>query len=325
MTPVFLLTGFLGAGKTTLLNRMLTPDTALVINEFGLVAVDHDLVLKGREQAVVTSTGCICCAVGADLRGSLDGLLHLRAQGAQFSRVIVETTGLADPAPIINSLIPGGMPAMGLRDHTVARAFRLAGVITVVDLDGLQAALARPEVLRQIAMADHLVLRGALGNWPQRLRAINPGVQIHDAGTVDPARLLQPASYQAFGKGADVGDWLRAETHLHDLSALNRHGDVVAVPLVGGVLPDAAFQAFLDGVAALPGMLRIKGLIATDGDPRPLVVHGVGHKLYPGIRADHWPDGQAGTRLVVIGAGLDEDALRRRFAALTGPLPGLGG
>lgn len=315
MTPVFLLTGFLGTGKTTLLNRMLTPDTALVINEFGPVAVDHDLVLVGREQAVVTSTGCICCAAGADLRGSLAGLLHMRGHGAQFSRVIVETTGLADPVPIINSLIPGGLSAVGLRDHTVARAFRLAGVITVADLGGLAAASVRPEVLRQIAVADHLVLRGTRGDWPARLRAINPGVQIHDAATLDPQALLEPASYPAFGKVSAVGDWPR----WHDLSGPNRHADVVAVPLVGGVLDDAAFQAFAESTATLPGLLRIKGLVALASDPlRPMIVQGVGHKLYPGIRAAGWPDGPAETRLVVIGTALDAHALRLRFTALRG-------
>lgn len=125
--PVILLTGFLGAGKTTLLNRILenssASDLALIINEFGLVPVDHDLVITGQEQAVVTTTGCICCTAGSDVRASLDELLRLRRAGApSFSRVIIETTGLADPAPIINSLIPGGAPARALRDHAVARA-----------------------------------------------------------------------------------------------------------------------------------------------------------------------------------------------------------
>ncbi len=221
--PVFLLTGFLGAGKTTILNRILENpafhDTALVINEFGLVPVDHDLVREGKEQPMVTTTGCICCTVGSDLRSSLDELLVGRRDGSlpPFSRVIVETTGLADPAPIINSLIPGGVVAMSLRDHAVARAFRLSGVIAVVDVQGIGAVLdSHPESLRQIAFADHVVLTrtdaASAGDWPEKLKRLNPGLRIHDGAdpSFQPAVLLEPASYSAFGKGEGVEAWLAA-------------------------------------------------------------------------------------------------------------------
>ncbi|WP_138466036.1 GTP-binding protein [Poseidonocella sp. HB161398] len=335
-TPVFLLTGFLGAGKTTLLNRLLEDpalaDTALVINEFGLVAVDHDLVRKGSERASVTTTGCICCSAGSDLRSSLDELLALRRKGGlpPFSRVIVETTGLADPAPIVNSLIPGGIPARSLSDHAVARAFRLSGVIAVVDAEGIEAALAaHPESLRQIAFADQAVVTRARGqDWTARLRALNPGIAVHDAGDpgFDPAALLAPGSYSAFGKGEGVEAWLETETargpgahggHMHDL---NRHGAVQAVPLVAEApLDPDALQGFLAGLAAAPesGLLRIKGLAALADDPaRPAVIHAVQHRLYPLLRLEGWPPGQAASRIVVIGTRLDERGLRRRFAAL---------
>ena len=341
--PVFVLTGSLGAGKTTLLNRMIADrrDTALIINEFGLVAVDHHLVREGRERPVVTSTGCICCTRGSDLRSSLDGLLHGRRDGSlpEFARVIVETTGLADPAPIINSLIPGGLPATGLRDHAVARAFRLSGVIVVVDVQGIGAALdGHPESLRQIAFADHAVLTGTdltpPRDWPARLLAINPGLRIHDAAApdFDPQALLEPGSYSAFGKGRDIAAWLAAEpapAHGPDLAGLTRHGAVTAVALTGGPpRPAADWQGLLDGMTRLPGMLRIKGLVAVPQDPRPLVAHAVGHRLYPFVQAEGWPDGMAASRLVLIGTGLDAPDLRRRYdAAGRGPrpLPGLGG
>lgn len=341
-TPVFLLTGFLGAGKTTLLNRILEnpglQDTALVINEFGLVPVDHDLVREGREKPMVTTTGCICCTVGSDLRSSLDELLAGRRNGSlpPFSRVIVETTGLADPAPIVNSLIPGGLRAMSMADHAVARAFRLSGVITVVDVEGIEEALdMHPESLRQIAFADHVVLtrtdQTPAGDWPARIRAMNPGVQIHDSAdsAFDPAALLEPGSYSAFGKGENVEDWLAAEGdhshhggHFHDL---NRHGDVLAVPLTSDApLELGALRKFLTRLTTDPenGLLRVKGLVALRDNPgSPAVVHAVQHRLYPLMRLDAWPEGQATSRLVVIGTKLDEAALRKDFAALSEMAP----
>ena len=336
--PVFLVTGFLGAGKTTLLNRILEneafQDTALVINEFGLVPVDHDLVREGRERPVVTTTGCICCTVGSDLRSSLEELLVLRRKGElpPFSRVIVETTGLADPAPIINSLIPGGAQAMSLGDHAVARAFRLSGVITVVDVEAIAATLdAHPESLRQIAFADHAVLTRTdgtgPGDWPEKLRAINASLTVHDAAGAgfDPAVLLKPGSYSAFGKGEEVGQWLAEEVH-HDghgvhFGSLNRHGDVLAVPLTSEVPLNAdALRGFLARLTASSdnGLLRIKGLVALHDQPeQPVVVHAVQHRLYPLLRLDKWPNEVKTTRLVAIGTNLDEADLRERFSRFT--------
>lgn len=337
--PVHLLTGFLGAGKTTLLNRLMPDpalkDTALVINEFGLVPVDHDLVREGREQPMVTTTGCICCTAGSDLRSSLDQLLQGRKSGdlPPFRRVIVETTGLADPAPIINSLIPGGMDARSWADHAVARAFRLSGVLTVVDVEGIETALAtHPESLRQIAFADHVILTRTdltpAGDWPERLRSINAGLEVHDAAdpAFNPALLLAPGSYAAFGKGEDVAAWLAAEAGGHDHGSdfhdLNRHGNVLAIPLTDDAPMEAtALRGFLQRVTARPdnGLLRIKGLVALRDDPaRPAVVHAVGHRLYPLQRLEARPDDVAQTRLVLIGTALDEAALRKDFASLRG-------
>lgn len=338
--PVFLLTGFLGAGKTTLLNRILEDpdfhDTALIINEFGLVPVDHDLAREGREQPVVTTTGCICCTVGSDLRSSLDELLTGRRDGSlpPFSRVIVETTGLADPAPIINSLLPGGLSALSLRDHAVARAFRLSGVITVVDVEGIGAVLeSHPESLRQIAFADHVVLTRTdvtpAGDWPSVLRGLNPGMRIHDAAepAFTPSVLLEPGSYSAFGKGEGVETWLEAEQnhghnhggHLHDL---NRHGNVVAVPLMRDDPVDGyALRQFLLRLTSTPGngLLRIKGLVALQDDPSsPALVHAVQHRLYPITRLEAWPNGKASSRLVIIGTNLEEETIRCDFNALSG-------
>nr|WP_256372988.1 GTP-binding protein [Pseudoruegeria sp. HB172150] len=331
------MTGFLGAGKTTLLNRILKDpvfhDTAIIINEFGLVPVDHDLVREGRERPVVTTTGCICCTVGSDLRSSLEELLVGRQNGQlpPFSRVIVETTGLADPAPIINSLIPGGTRAMSLGDHMVARAFRLSGVITVVNVESISAALdAHPESLRQIAFSDHAVLTRTgempAGDWPERLRAMNGNLTVHDESAMDfdPAALLVPGSYSAFGKGENVDRWLADETDQHGhgrhFHNLNRHGKVLAVPLTSdSPLPADRLHQFLISLTTSSenGLLRIKGLLALQDHPgSPAVVHAVQHRLYPIYRLEKWPAGSIENRLVVIGTNLDESELRRQYAQL---------
>lgn len=340
--PVTLLTGFLGAGKTTLLNRILADgrfrDTALVINEFGLVPVDHDLVVAGREQVMVTSAGCVCCVAGSDVRSSLDELLRLRRNGAPaFARVIVETTGLADPAPLINSLVPGGAPAMALRDHAVARAFHLANVVTVVDVARIEAVLAaHPEAFRQIAFADQIVLTGTEQADPTgALDAVsrnNPKARVIDAAVdeLDGGRLLGEGNYSALGKGEGIAEWLAAEErraqdgeHVHGLDGLNRHGDVTAVPLTRAApITEAALRGFVALImATTPGLLRVKGLVALAGRETPAVVHGVGHSLHPIRHFDAWPGDVAGTRLVIVGVALNEDAIRSAWDALPDPAP----
>ncbi|WP_181164685.1 CobW family GTP-binding protein [Amaricoccus solimangrovi] len=331
--PVTLLTGFLGAGKTTLLNRLLADarfrDTALVINEFGLVPVDHDLVVAGREQPMVTTSGCVCCVAGSDVRESLDELLRLRRAGAPaFSRVIMETTGLADPAPLISSLVPGGAPAFALRDHAVARAFHLANVVTVVDVSRIEAVLgAHPEALRQIAFADQIVLSGIPGADPSgalgAVERINPRARVIDGGVegFDGAGLLGTGDYSTFGKSAEIAGWLAAEerhAHAPGFGDLNRHGDVVAVPLTRDApMPEAAPRRFLARLMPTPRLLRVKGVVARACPDPSALVHGVGHDLHP-IR---WPGERAAesrdTRLVVIGVALDEAAIRSAWDAAT--------
>jgi G3E family GTPase len=163
--PVIVLSGFLGTGKSTLLNDLLAhpafDDTAVVINEFSDISIDHDLVRVGEREMMVTTTGCLCCTAGSDIRTSLFELHEMaqRQLGRSLSRVIVETTGLADPAPIVNQLISGGSHVTGLRDHVVARRFHLAGLVCVVDvLTGEQTLDQHFECLKQIAFADRIVL-----------------------------------------------------------------------------------------------------------------------------------------------------------------------
>lgn len=345
--PVFLLTGFLGAGKTTLLNQMLEDpalkNTALVINEFGLVPIDHDLVREGKERPMVTSAGCICCTIGSDLRTSLAELLEEQRKGdiPRIERVIVETTGLADPAPIINSLIPGGIQANAMSDHWVAKAFRLSGVITVIDAETIEPVLeTHPESLRQIAFADHGVFtrsnQASITTLQARICQINPQIKLHDGDKdgFDPSSLLELASYSALAKGEDVARWLGEESgashdhddhhhghdHEHHHHDRNRHGDILAVSLTReSPLNAAALDKFLNQLTSSSekSVLRIKGLVSLQDDPSiPAVIHAVQHRLYPATRLDHGPEGWEGSRLVVIGSNLDQKTLQQEFIQL---------
>ncbi len=340
--PVTLLTGFLGSGKTTLLGAVLADPamrgTAVVVNEFGTIAIDHDLVHAGREDYVVTSTGCVCCTAGSDIRASLFEIADAVDRGAfpRFERVIVETTGLADPAPIINSLIPGGAPAAGLRDHVVARRFRLAGVVTTFDVVTGPLALDRHiESWKQLAFADRIVLtktdlvrdvasRHDLDELRRRLQVLNPSAEIVTReDVVRLSDLIGEGTYLPGGKPEDVAGWLALERatggaghrHAHDP---NRHGDrIQAVPLVEAEpLDPGLFNAFLDLMMLQVGVLRLKGVVALSDDPgRPMVVHGVQHMLHERRRLDRWPSEDRRSRIVVLGDGLSPEATRRLFSA----------
>lgn len=163
--PVTILTGFLGAGKSTLLNEFLAgddvADTAVIVNEFGDISIDHDLIRVNQRELIVPTTGCLCCTAGSDIRSSLFQLYEaLESQAVPpFKRVIVETTGLADPAPIINQITLGGVPAVGYRDGAVATTFRLSGVVCAIDVATIEQSIERHfECIKQLAFADLIVL-----------------------------------------------------------------------------------------------------------------------------------------------------------------------
>nr|WP_234819280.1 GTP-binding protein [Sinorhizobium meliloti] len=336
--PVTLLTGFLGSGKTTLLNDILADPamhgTAVIVNEFGTVPIDHDLVRKGSETYFRTTTGCICCTATSDIRASLSELHEARLRGdiPPVSRVVIETTGLADPAPIINSIISGGSPAMGLRDHVVARHFHLARVVTAFDvLNGRATLDSFLEGWKQLAFADHVVLTktdlaDATHDWPDELRALNPSAVYHDRHrkNFDLSGLFGNGAYSVSGKVEDVPGWLAMERlgahgdHAHDL---NRHGDEIeAISLSHDVpLSQQAVDTFLHIVTTniSSGLLRLKGLFALTDDPdRPLVAHAVQHRLYPLQRLDHWPDDDHRSRVVLIGQDMPVKLIRDLFEVL---------
>ncbi|MCD2174271.1 CobW family GTP-binding protein [Rhizobium sp. C4] len=339
--PVTLLTGFLGAGKTTLLNEILThpamTGTAVIVNEFGTIPVDHDLVHSGRETYLRTSTGCLCCTATSDIRASLYELDQAIAAGdvPPVRRVVIETTGLADPAPIVNSLIAGGAPAMGLRDHVVARRYQLAGVVTAFDaLEGLSTLERFIEGWKQLAFADHIVLTKTdlphlACDFAAELQHLNPAAKLHDrhAPGFDLVSLFGTGAYSPDGKAEDVVGWLAMERlrgpheHAHDPA---RHGRIEAVALTHDVpLDRRSLDVFLKVVTSNidSGLLRMKGLFAvSDAPERPVVAHAVQHRLYPLAQLDRWPDENRQTRVVLIGQDMPIKQIRELFAALA-PAP----
>jgi len=219
--PLTVLTGFLGAGKTTLLNRLLKDptlaDTAVLINEFGEIGLDHLLVERVGDNMVRLSTGCLCCTVRGDLVDALEKLLRDRDNGrVTFGRVIIETTGLADPAPVLHTTM--------LHPYLVMR-FRLDGLVTVVDaINGSGTLDAQTEAVKQIAVADRIVLtkqdlvdtperRAARDRLVARIRALNPAAPIIDAGDATAAHLLNCGLYDPEQKIPDVKRWLAEEAH----------------------------------------------------------------------------------------------------------------
>ncbi|GJE68785.1 CobW family GTP-binding protein [Methylorubrum podarium] len=336
--PLTVLTGFLGAGKTTLLNRLLgdpaLADTVVIVNEFGEVGLDHLLIETVDEGMILLGAGCLCCTVRGDLISTLEDLLRRRDNGRinPFRRVVIETTGLADPAPILHALIYH--PYLAIR-------FQLQGVVTVIDaVNGAGTLDAHPEALRQAAVADHLVvtkadLPGAGAEaLTRRLAALNPGARIH--GPDVPAEHLLGGLFGLDGRGASKGEdvraWLGAEGHDHDHGHhhghahhhdVNRHDAAIrAFHLTSDApVPRPAFEMFLDLLRSAhgPKLLRLKGLVALADDPeRPVVVHGVQHVVHAPVTLPAWPDADRRSRLVLIVRDLDPAFVRRIWDAFLG-------
>ena len=314
--PVTLLTGFLGAGKSTLLNGILKQPalagTAVLINEFGEVGLDHLLVEKLDENTVLLNAGCLCCTVRGDLVQALAELLP-RVQGGQVRRVVIETTGLADPAPVLQTL-------MG--DPVAATHFRLDGIVTVVDAVHALAQLdAQPEAAKQVAVADLLVLsKTDLADPPalrKRLHALNPGVPVLTAvhGEIDAAALLGLGLFDPDKKIPDVKAWLHADAFAHDGHGHrhhdpNRHDSRIraACLTLDKPLPWQAVGAWLEMLVATRGesLLRVKGILNLVGQDRPVVIHGVQHLFHAPSLLPAWPEGDPRTsRLVFILRDLD--------------------
>ena len=317
VTPLTVLTGFLGSGKTTLLNRLLRDprfaDTAVLVNEWGDVPIDHALVREASENVVVLAGGCVCCRVAGDLVRALRELHFQRVEGAipAFSRALVETSGLADPAPLLATLVE--MPL-------VAARYSLAGVVTVVDAQhGARTLDRHRESVKQAAMADRMVLskcdlagEGAIAALEARLRSLNPGAAILRSGAQapDPALLLETGLHRGGGRLADAQGWLNAGAYRRMGAAASRH-DPEITAFVWSTPEPRPWEDVETSIATLlelrgERILRLKGLVSATGEPGPRAVHAVQHTLYPSARLPAWPSEDRTTRLVFIGRGLEE-------------------
>jgi Putative GTPases (G3E family) len=341
--PVSILTGFLGAGKSTLLNRILKDpamaDTAVIINEFGEVGIDNLLVESSGDTLVELANGCLCCTVRGELVDTLatmmDGIQTGRLKPVR--RVVIETTGLADPAPVMQSVM--GHPV-------VAQNFTLDGVVTVVDaVNGLQTLERHPEAVKQAAVADRLVVsKAGMAGAPQaallreRLRDLNPRAPVMDGDAPETATaaVLANGLYDPATKIPDVDRWLRDEMandahshhhhhgHHHHHHDVNRHGDDIrSFSIVHDKAIDpAAIEMFVDLLRSAHGekLLRMKAVVALSDDPeRPLVLHGVQNIFHPPQRLKAWPPGSdRRTRMVLITQGLPEAFVADLFAAFIG-------
>ncbi|RWX74423.1 GTP-binding protein [Neorhizobium lilium] len=347
--PVSILTGFLGAGKSTLLNRILRDpdlsDTAVIINEFGEVGIDNLLVETSGDSLVELSNGCLCCTVRGELIDTLATLMDGVQTGRlkPIRRVVIETTGLADPAPVMQSVM--GNPV-------IAQNFELDGVVTVVDaVHGLSTLERHGEAVKQVAVADRLVLSKISLADPQqlaalksRLQELNPRASMVDGDSAEAGTgsIMANGLYDPGSKIADVDRWLRDELaldaatshehHRHDHAQhghhhhhdVNRHGeDIRSFSIIHDTPIDPmAVNMFVDLLRSAHGekLLRMKAIVALSDNPeRPLVLHGVQSIFHPPQRLPHWPEGSdRRTRMVLITQGLPEAFVLDLFAAFTG-------
>ena len=332
-TPVSVITGFLGSGKTTLLNALLKhprmTETAVLVNEFGEIGIDHLLFETLDDDVLLLAAGCLCCTIREDMVASLRSLFERRADGQvpQFRRVVIETTGLADPAPILHTLLAGeSAPAPWVVD----------GIVTTVDaVNGNRQLSAYSESVKQAAVADRLLVTKTdvarpheLTTLRERLRAINPGAPLLTAchGAIDPDDLFDAGPLAARGgRHPDVSGWLgdAAVAHGRHHHGAGSHDEGVRALCLSADAPIEIYR-FVRWVEKLleesgDRILRVKGILDVAGDPQPVVVHGVQHIFHPLERLAAWPDSDRGSRLVVIVKDLDIHRIEREFRDLVTP------
>lgn len=363
--PVAILTGFLGAGKTTLLNFLLKDpflsDAAVIINEFGDVGIDHLLVERADENVIEMASGCLCCTIRGDLIDTIHDLLARRGRGEikPFNRIVIETTGLADPAPVLHAV---------MSEPGLLKACRLEGVITVVDaFNGMATLDAHPEAVKQVAVADRIVLTKVdllVGREGEamlfaiigRLRKLNPAARLltthRDEATAE--RLFTMGLFDPRTKTADVQGWLAAEAyetgekrgrrnrrpshshdhphdhdhghdhHHHDVSRHDDHIRSFSFTEANAISPQG-LELFMELLKSYHGanMLRMKAIVKVSDDPaRPVVLHGVQHVFHPPVRLPAWPDGDERTRLVFIVKDIEKPMIEGLFRAFTDQISG---
>ena len=342
--PVTLVTGFLGSGKTTLINSALRSaelaKTVVVVNEFGEVGLDHQLFASSSDSVVVLENGCLCCTVRSDLVGTLNGLYHARERGdiPAFDNVVIETSGLAEPAPVLQAF---------LSEPTLDGLYRVANVLTVVDaVNWAGTSEGHEEAVRQVALADQIritkldMVTGDRQNSSSRirleLRRINPSAVIDevDWSAAAIAKLLSSRGFDATDPQSDPRPWLNVQAygnalHDHDAHDGDHHdhdhsGRPQSFHLEGRGIENFVLtrespltreeaQFLLDGIAQNlgTGLLRVKGLVNIAEEPgRPAVIQGAQHLLHTMTWLDRWPDGDHRSRIIFITQGIPRDSLR---------------
>jgi G3E family GTPase len=345
--PLTILTGFLGSGKTTLLNRLLKDpvlqDSVVIINEFGEIGLDHLLVEKVDEGMVLLSAGCLCCTVRGDLIATLEDLLRKRDNGriTPFKRVIIETTGLADPAPILHAVY-------------LSMRYAVEGVVTVVDaVNGTATLDTHREAVKQAAVAERIVLsktdlvsdESKLVELRERLHQLNPGAALLKADAPAEA-IIAGGLFDLDGKIADVAEWLKTEAveaaereshahqhghhhhhhghdHSHHHHDVNRHDEKIRAFCLTSDQPirQGTLDMFLDLLRSSQGakLLRVKGLVALAEDPEhPVVIHGVQHVIHVPAVLPRWPSEDRRSRIVFIVDDLERETVEKLWDAFLG-------
>jgi G3E family GTPase len=330
--PVTLVTGFLGSGKTTLISRLVTHPgmnrAAVIINEIGEIGIDHDLVTMSSENVTLLANGCLCCTVRTDLQETLRELFGQRRAGriADFDRVVVETTGLADPAPVLQTLVS---------DTLLAAQYRLDGVVTLVDaINGPGQIDQQPEAEKQIALADRILVTKSdlaapddIAALSERIGAINgqASIALVVMGEIDPADItglglgstragLATLRFLGEDLNCDTGE---PERYLGTRFKA-RHDSKVGTLALRFDTPFTwqAFSAAMELLTSMrgPDMLRVKGIVNVAG--APVVVQCVQHIFHPPAHLDRWPSADTGTRLVFITRNISAEAIRSLFTAV---------
>jgi G3E family GTPase len=332
LTPVNIVTGFLGSGKTTLLQRLLTApqltEVAVLVNELGEIGLDHHLLQNVAESTLLLENGCVCCAIRGDLLQALRDLLSKRMRGdvSMFRRVVIETSGLADPVPIAYTL---------LCEPVIRHHYRLSTILTTVDaLNGMAQLEAFAEASKQAAVADRLILTktdladaDSVNALAARLRRLNPAASLLEAAAVDAdgGRLLVDDIYDSDGKSRELARWFAADDpgvrdaavrawphdHTHDI-----HSFCLTFERP---LDWSAFGIWSTMLLHRHGgdILRIKALLNVAGVSTPVLINGVQHLVHPPSHLEAWPDGDRRSRLVFVVRGLSRPQIERSLAAFT--------
>jgi G3E family GTPase len=310
LIPVSIVTGFLGSGKTTLISRLLhDPEfgrTAIIVNEFGEVGLDHELIASTDDSVLTLNTGCLCCAVQTDLARTLMELLKRREAGsANYDRVLIETSGLSDPAPMLQAM---------MTDGDVSASHHIAAVVTLVDaVHGVETLHEHTEARQQVALADQVLisktdLRAPSDRLLGRIDMLNPGAPRMATSEVNASILFDDTSIMALSE------------RIASVSHRRGHSEIETFTIIRDrPIPALTLTMFLESISEHCGsrLLRLKGLVAIGEMPgRPAVIHGVRHVVNPPEFLGRWPSGDKRTRIVFIGRGLPRYFVPRLLEAI---------